>query len=245
MSAFQRADQPEPAPVTPGLTTGPVTESTVEELIRHRLALALGGKRGMVEAAIPTLTFTTIFLSARELRAALVTSVAMAVVALVVRLAQRSTVQFALNSLIGIGIAAAIAARTGRAEDVFLPGIIYNAVNAAILLLSIAVRWPLVGLLIGSATGDPTGWRQNPAVVKLCTRLTWILVVPTLIRVAVQYPLYLADKVGWLAATKLALGWPLHVAAFALMAWVLARGRTPLERSPERDDLSGRGRAAP
>ncbi len=221
-------------PPAAGLTAGPVTETTVEELIRHRLALALGGKRGIVEAAVPTLTFTTIFLSTRELRPALVASVAMAVVAVLIRVVQRSSVQFALNSLVGIGIAALIASRTGRAEDVFLPGILYNAGNAALLLLSIAVRWPLVGLLIGSATGDPTGWRADPAIVRLCSRLTWILVLPMIVRVAVQLPIYLAgpDHVGWLAATKLALGWPLHVAAFAGMLWLLARGRTPLSSPP-------------
>lgn len=33
-----------------------VTEGTVEALVRAQLSKALGGKRGMVEAAIPTLT---------------------------------------------------------------------------------------------------------------------------------------------------------------------------------------------
>ncbi len=206
----------------------PVTITTVEELVRHRLSLALGGRRGIVEAAIPTLTFTVVFITTDQLRPALIGSLALAVLAVLVRLLQRSSVQYAVNSLIGIGIGALIASRTGRAEDVFLPGIIYNAVNGALLLLSIVVRWPLVGMLIGSATGDPTGWRRSPSLVKLCTRLTWILLVPNLIRVSVQLPLYLAGQTGWLAASKLALGWPLHVAAFALMLWLLARGHTPL-----------------
>jgi hypothetical protein len=92
----------------------------------------------------------------------------------------------------------------------------------------VLVRWPVLGLIIGSATGDLTGWRRQPEMVRLCTKLTLLLVVPNIVRLAVQLPLYLAGKVGWLAAMKLALGWPLYIAALAVMAWVLAKGRTPL-----------------
>ena len=59
------------------------------------------------------------------------------------------------------------------------------------MTLSILVRWPVVGLMLGSVTGDITAWRRDPAVVRLCSRLTWLLVAPCVIRVAVQLPLYL------------------------------------------------------
>jgi hypothetical protein len=49
------------------------------------------------------------------------------------------------------------------------------------------------------------------------------------IRVAVQWPIYLTGNVGLLAAAKIALGWPLFVGALALMLAVLARGHTPVE----------------
>ena len=73
-----------------------------------------------------------------------------------------------------------------------------------------------------------TAWRRDPALLRLCSRLTWVLVAPCAIRVAVQYPLYASGHVGWLGATKIVLGWPLQVAALSLMAWLLARGRTPM-----------------
>ena len=202
---------------------------TVEEVIRHKLSQALGGKRGMAEGAIPTLGFTLTYILSKELKLALVIGAALAVVALVVRIVQKQPVQFVVNSMVGIAIAAAFALRSGKAEDVFLPGIIYNAVYAVLMTVSILVRWPVVGLMIGSVTGDLSGWRSNPGIVKLCSRLTWLLVLPCAIRVAVQYPLYLAGEVGWLGATKIALGWPLQIAALSAMALLLARGRTPLE----------------
>lgn len=208
--------------------TAPVDAATVEEVVRHRLSVALGGRRGMVEGAVPTIGFTLTFLLGRDLRVGLYVGVGLAVVLLLLRIAQRQPVQFVVNSLVGIAIAAVFAARTGRAEDVFLPGIIYNAAYAVAMVVSILLRWPVVGLMLASVTGDLTSWRSDPAVVRLCRRLTWVLAVPCIVRVLVQYPLYLAGQVGWLGVTKIALGWPLQVAALAAMAWLLARGRTPM-----------------
>jgi len=204
---------------------------TVEEAVRAQLAKALGGARGVVEAAIPTIGFTVSWIASKELRLSLAIGAGLAVILLVVRLAQRSTVQFVLNSIFGIGIAALFALRSGKAEDAFLPGILYNAGYAAAMLVSIVVRWPLVGFIIGSVTGDPTAWHRDREIVRLCSRLTWLLLIPCLVRVAVQYPLYVAGHVAWLGAAKVVMGWPLQVAALAAMAWLLARGRTPMERS--------------
>lgn len=212
-----------------GTTEQPAVDArTVEDVVRAQLSQALGGKRGMLEGALPTLGFTLTYLPTRELRLALGVGIGLAVVLLVVRVVQRQPVQFVVNSLVGIGIAAIFASRSGKAEDVFLPGIIYNAVYTVLLTLSIVVRWPLVGVMIGSVTGDLTAWRADPGVVRLCSRLTWLLVLPCAVRVAVQYPLYLAGEVGWLGVSKIALGWPLQVAALAAMVALLARGRTPL-----------------
>lgn len=219
---------------------------TVEAAVRTQLSKALGGLRGTVESAVPTLAFTLAWLFTHELRLSVGLGVGSAVVLLLVRLLQRSTVQFVLNSLFGIGIAAFFALRTGKAEAAFLPGILYNAGYAAAMIFSIAVRWPVMGFVIGSVTGDPTAWRGNPAVVRLCSKLTWLLVLPCLLRVAVQGPLYLAGMVGWLGAAKIALGWPLQIAAFAAMVWVLARGRTPMEEGPAPENDEGPGaRPAP
>ncbi|MFF4238270.1 DUF3159 domain-containing protein [Actinomadura geliboluensis] len=205
---------------------------TVEAAVRAQLTKALGGVRGMLEAAVPTIAFTGTYVAAENIRLAVAAGIGAAVVLLVVRIAQRSSPQFVLNSLVGIAIAAFFALRSGKAEDAFLPGIILNAGYAAAMIFSIAVRWPVVGFIIGSVTGDPTAWRRDPGIVKLCSRLTWLLVLPCAARVAVQYPIYLADgdQSGLLGTAKIVMGWPLQVAALAAMVWLLARGRTPIQR---------------
>jgi hypothetical protein len=90
----------------------PVDFATVEEVVRHRLSVALGGRRGMVEGAIPTLGFTVTYLISHNLRLGLTVGIGLAVALLAVRLVQRQSVQFVVNSLVGIAMAAAIASRS-------------------------------------------------------------------------------------------------------------------------------------
>lgn len=223
----------------------PDATDTVEAVVRAQLANALGGRRGMVEAAVPTILFTVSFILSKDLQRSLVVSVTAAVVLLVVRLVQRSTVQFVVNSLFGIGIGAFFAWRSaqggGDANDqalaYFLPGILYNAAYAVAITLSILVRWPIMGFMVGSVAGDPTAWHRDPQVVRLTSHLSWMLVVPCVVRVVVQLPLYAAGRsgamdpdlaVGVLGFSKILMGWPLQLAALAAMVWLLARDRTPI-----------------
>jgi len=165
----------------------PATTHTVEEVVRKQLAGALGGTRGMLEAAVPTIAFTVLFLTVHDLRLAIVVSVVCAGVLLVVRLAQRSTPQFVLNALVGIGIGSLFAWRAARgggdageqALAYFLPGLLYNLIYGLVMVFTIAIRWPLVGFIVGSvAGGDPTAWHADRNVVRLCSRLTWLLALP-------------------------------------------------------------------
>jgi len=213
--------------------------ATVEQVVRAQLTTALGGLRGVVETALPTIGFTVCYVVSGELRPSLVVGIASAAVLVLLRVAQRSSLRFVLNSLFGILIAAVFAARSGRAQDAFLPGILYNGGYAVAMIASIAARWPILGFVVGTATGDPTGWRSDPALVKLCSRLTWLLVLPCALRFVVQFPLYQAGAVGALGTAKVVMGWPLQVGSFAAMGALLARGRTPLDAgtaaAPHRD----------
>lgn len=227
--------------------------TTVEALVRRQLSDALGGRRGMLEAAVPTILFTVAWLTTRQLETALYLSIGAAVLLLLVRVVQRSTIQFVVNALFGIGLGWLFAYRAGAAggsvEDqalaYFLPGIIYNAGYAVVLGLTCLFRWPLVGFMVGSVTGELTEWRQDRGLVKLCTRLTWLLVVPCAIRVLVQAPVWFAGHSGavhadtaiaFLGVSKIVMGWPLQLAALGAMVWLLARNSTPITVPVRREE---------
>jgi Protein of unknown function (DUF3159) len=213
----------------------PATVSTVEELVRHRLADAFGGRRGVIEGIVPTLGFTLLWITTHDLKLALAVGGTGALVVLVIRLVQRSSIQYVVNAIVGIAIAAVFALRSGDAEDAFLPSIFYNAGYFAVFAFSALVRWPVVGFLVGSVTGDPTGWHADRQVVRLCNTLTWLLALPCLVRVLVYVPLWSAAEAGWLGIAKIALGWPLQLLTFAAMGYVLARNHTPLDNGPVPD----------
>ena len=114
-----------------------------------------------------------------------------------------------------------IADRTGRAEDFFLPGLLLNAAYAAAYLVSIAIRWPLLGVILGPITGEGMSWRSDPERVRLYSRASWIWVGVFALRLAVQLPLYLAGAVLALGIAKTAMGLPIFLVAIWLSYLVL------------------------
>lgn len=207
--------------------------ATVEALIRHRLATALGGWRGSLETALPVVAFVVLWAWRQDLRAAVIASAIAVVVLAALRLIHRGSLQHVATAAIATAVAAWFAMRSGRAQDAFLPGILTNAAYAVVVTVGNLARWPAVGFLVGVADPhfkeDPLRWRRGPGIVRVCQQLTWVLVATFCIRVAVMVPLWLQGDVALLGLAKILLGWPLWVAALALMAWLIMRGHTPLE----------------
>jgi hypothetical protein len=211
-------------------TTGP-PDRYVEEFVRRQLSASLGGPRGMVEAALPFVAFTVTWVVTTSLYPSLGAALGMAVLLAVVRLVQRQSLRYVAQAIFPIVIAAVVASRTGRAEDIFLPGILYNGALALVSVLTIAIRKPLVGFVIGAAIGDATGWTKDRGLVRMTSKLTAVLAVPYFLRFAIQLPLFLTSQVAWLGVAKVVLGWPLLIAAVFAIGLLLSKGRTPIEES--------------
>ena len=193
----------------------------------------------MLDSAAPALAFLVSWLTTHDLMTSVGASLAVLLVALVVRVARRETLQHALGGLVTTAVAAFIASRTGRAQDVFLPGILLNLGLAVVFAVSMLARWPVVGFVVGAVTEDPTAWRRDRGVVALCQRLTGLLLAGYVLRVAVQLPLYLSANTTALAVSKLVLGWPLLVLGVAVAGLILLRGNTPLAAGEERTAVGG------
>jgi hypothetical protein len=110
------------------------------------------------------------------------------------------------------------------------------------MVASCLAGWPFIGFMVGSVTGDPTAWHRDKQVVRLCTRLTWLFLAPGAIGVLLQGPVYVmghtgaidtATAVGIIGVLRLGLGWPLRIASWGTMVWLLARNATPIEPRPD------------
>jgi Protein of unknown function (DUF3159) len=198
---------------------------------REHLLHALGGRHGIADSSLPGLAFVIAYTaSGQELDVAIWTAVGIGAVLFAVRIVRRETLQFALAGFVGVAIAAFVAKQTGRAEDFFLPGLLLNLAYGAAYLISIAVRWPLIGVIVGPLVGEGMEWRKDPELIRAYTRASWIWVGLFVVRLAVQLPLYFADELVALGVAKTAMGFPIFALAVWLSYLVLREGGVDLTR---------------
>ena len=205
-----------------GAESGNAEELRAEGLILER---AIGGWRGMVDSGLPTVIFITVYvINARQLVPALVAAIAAGVLLAGYRLVRRERLQQVLTGFLGLAIAAGFSAWTGQAENFFLPGLITNIAYGTAFVVSILVRWPLLGLAMGYLTGDGISWRRDKRLMRTYSAASWIWVGVFFSRLAVQVPLYLAAAVELLGVARVVMGWPLFLAA----AYLTYRVLTPI-----------------
>lgn len=187
----------------------------------HALWGAVGGVRGLVESLLPGFLFLIVFTITGDVAPSVLIPVGIAVLFVLVRAIMRSPMMPAVIGLIGIALSAGLALVTGRAEENFLLGFVINGVWLVALLVSLAVRRPLIGIITALLTGDHE-WRSDPAKRTVLTVTTWLWVALFSLRLGVQVPLYLAEQAAALAATKLLMGLPLY-AAVLWVTWLMVR----------------------
>jgi hypothetical protein len=193
---------------------------------------AVGGWRGLLESAAPGAVFVVAFLVWGGWAAPVVASVAIVAVLALIRALQRSPLTQVLSGVVGVGVGAVWAWRSGNASSYFVPGLWANAAYLVGTLASMIARWPLAGIVMGLVHGTGTAWRENPVAMRLSQWATAVLAAVFAARLAVEVPLYFADKVAALGTAKLALGVPLFALALWLM-WLIVR---PVGRKPEPRD---------
>ena len=188
------------------------------------LAELLNGRRAAVDATLPALGFVAGWLVAgRSIWAGAGVAVACAIAVSVWRLRAGEKPRAVLIGLLGVCVAALIALHTGRAEDFFLLQLLSNAASALVWAVSIVIRWPLLGLVVGAVLGQRTRWRRDPALLRAYCRAGWIWVLQYVIRVAVFLPLSAGGQVMGLAVARALLSWPLVAACLAVSWWVIRR----------------------
>lgn len=209
-------------PPQPARANGLAQAIASSDQFRARAALGPGA---FLDAGLPLVLFTAVyFLTDHNLGVAIWAALGSGAVLAVIRLARREPLQNVIAGFVGLGIAAFLAYRTGRAQDIFLTGFAVNIGYGLAYLISIVIRWPLLGVIVGLVTGQGTSWRRDPALFRAYMKASALWVVMFALRLAVQVPLYLAgeDQLGWLAGARLAMSWPLFLLV-AYLSWMIIR----------------------
>ena len=183
---------------------------------KDKVLNALGGKKGLIDSGLPSLVFLIVFnLSGKNITSAIYAAIGLSIVLTFIRIVKRETVQHAFSGLIGVGVCAFIARRSGNAADFYLPGLWINAGYALLYALTNLFKWPLLGVVLGPILGENLLWRKDPARLKAYTKAGWLWVGMFAARLIVQYPLYQSGNVNLLGTARLLMGYPL----FILTAW--------------------------
>jgi len=181
------------------------------------LIASVGGVQGFIEATVPGLVYVLSFAIWQDLTISIV-SVSIAMVALIIRhfLAKRPASAL-LGPVLGIALAIYLAQRPeGQPRDFYLTGFVTNAAYGGALLLSVLVRFPLMGVLVGFMTDQGLRWRKERRKVRFFNLVTWLWVAFFASRLLVQVPMYLANDVVSLGFTRIVMGTPY----FLMMIWI-------------------------
>ncbi|MET1072050.1 MAG: DUF3159 domain-containing protein [Umezawaea sp.] len=193
-------------------------------LTRKSLSLfdAVGGWRTIAEAVASRALFLVAYLTTGRVVASALVAVGGVVVFAAVRVWTDRKYWQAAGGLLVVGLSAVLAGSTGRGVDFYLVGVLTSVLGAVVFLVSMLVRWPVIGLAVGAARGDRFGWRRDRALRWRYQKCTAVFLVKFAVATAVMVPLYLAGQVVALGIASTLLTVP-AMAACAYVNWRILR----------------------
>lgn len=195
----------------------------IEPSFSEQLAEQLGGVRGLTESSIPVLIFVVVNV-VWSLNPALIGSVVVALGIVAFRAAQREPIRHAINGLVGVGIGAMIAWRTGDAKNYYLPGILMSFLYGGLLMLSAAARHPAIGYVWAViAAGGKHTWRRRARLLRTFQWLTVLWAATFLLKGLVQGWLWLVDEATLLGIARLSMGYPPYLLMLGVTVWAVRR----------------------
>lgn len=198
----------------------------------------MGGVSGLIYSSLPVLAFVPVS-SLFGLGPAIGAALGVATLILVWRLVRRESLQPAVSGFFAVGVSALIAWWLGESRGYFAYGIWMSLVYAAVFVLSMLIRRPIVGYAWGWLSGHGNEWRSVRRAVLAFDVATGAWAVLFAARFLVQRHLYDADEVGMLGVARIAMGWPLTaVAALVTLLAIRSARRAIEEQSASADEDS-------
>jgi hypothetical protein len=172
--------------------------------------------RAMLDATLAPVAFVIVYAITHSINAAAIVAVGIGVLVMIERLARRASVINAITGLLGTGLAAFIAVRSGKAETYFIPKMLYQLALAVVFAGSALIRKPLTGYIIATLYRAEPGWVNLPAVRRVMIEYTLAWAALFGLRAGVYLILIEAGRVGSLAVASIAMGLP----AFGLLLFL-------------------------
>ncbi|MFY9263305.1 MAG: DUF3159 domain-containing protein [Actinomycetaceae bacterium] len=185
----------------------------------------VGGWRAVIETVLPTLTFVIGLITTGDYLIPAFAALILVTTFAITRIMQGKSVKPAIISVVTMAASVYVAWKTGQAVNVFLISILKNATYGSVVLLSILVRWPVLGVMLGLIRGEKTAWRKGEEWKLTRVRyyqITTVWLFVFIARLSVQVPLYFHGYAEWLGIAKLTLGLPTDILA-AYLSWLLIR----------------------
>lgn len=195
----------------------------VATLDRESLLASVGGWLGIIQSSIPAALFVLVYALSKNTVAAVVLSLGVASGFVIMQLVTRKPVTQAIAGALGIALSAYLTLRDGgHPADYFIQGFFTNAAYGAVLAISILVRWPIIGFLVGLFRSEPAAWRKDKKLMRRADLATGLFLALFSLRLAVQLPLYFANQIEALGIARVAMGVPLYALCIWL-SWLLLR----------------------
>ncbi|MQA25473.1 MAG: DUF3159 domain-containing protein [Micromonosporaceae bacterium] len=191
----------------------------------------MGGVRGITEASVPVVVFVLVNV-VWSLNPALIASTAVALAIIAYRLRRRESIRHAINGMVGVGVGALIAWRTGEAKDFYLPGILMSLAYGVLLIISAVARHPVIGYMWAViAAGGKHLWRTQPRLLRTFQWLSLAWAGMFLAKGLVQGALWLAEDVTWLGIdeetwlgiARVGMGVPPYLLMLGVTVWAVRR----------------------
>jgi hypothetical protein len=195
------------------------------EVIEEFRSVVLG-RGGIVDAVLPPLAFLVANVLAGT-SAGMVAALLTASGFVAFRLIRRQSFVYALLGLGSSLLAFVLSQVLQRAEIFFLPDLITNLALAAISLLSIVLRRPLVAWTSHLVRRWPRQWYWHARVLPAYNEITLAWAVYFLAQALLQWTVFQLQDPALLAALGLFTGWPgtvvLLILTYLYGTWRLAR----------------------
>jgi hypothetical protein len=194
-------------------------------LTRKSLSLfsAVGGWRTVAEGAVSRALFLVAYLLTGQVLVSALVAVGGVVVLAVVRLCAGGKVWQPAFGLLVVGVSALLAGSTGQAVDFYLTAVLLQAGGGVLFLVSVLVRRPVIGLVMGTVRGEGLAWRHDRRRRRRYYACTAVFLAKFAIATAVLVPLYLAGSVIPLGIAATLLGGAPAAGVCVYLCWRILR----------------------